>query len=892
MIVNKQSFIGGTFFARMLLEIINDCLKNEDTMNTPKNIPKTAPAKSKATTKAKAGAKTNKEEGTVAKSKRISKTKVNAIPKLTPIAQALQNHLIFSSFKTSDAATPKDWYDAASYTVRDHVVERWVKTAESYYRDGPKRVYYLSLEFLIGRMLSNAALNLGIKDELKDGLAALGRDLENTVEMETDAALGNGGLGRLAACFLDSMATMAIPATGYGIRYEYGMFKQTIENGQQVENPDNWLRYGNIWEFQRPEATYNIKFYGHLVKYFSEEGTEEQRWVDSEHVVAVAYDVPVPGYGGDTVNSLRLWSAKAARDFDLQHFNDGNYEKAVEQRNETESISKVLYPNDTSVLGKELRLKQQYFFVSASIQDILRRFLSTHEIKSNADWNILPDKIAIQLNDTHPSIGVAEMMHQLVDCHHLPWAQAWALVNKIFAYTNHTLMPEALETWSVGLFGSLLPRHLEIIYRINDEVLHMVNHKFPGETDLLTRVSIIDESHGRRVRMAHLAVVGSHTVNGVAALHSELLKQHLFADFDRIYPGKLTNVTNGITPRRWLNQANPGLTSLIESIIGTGFKKDLTQIKKITPLADDADFRKAFAAVKHANKVRLADQIEQKTGIKLNPNSLFDVQIKRIHEYKRQLLNVLHVITLYNRIRRGEEGITPRTVIFGGKAAPGYWMAKQIIRLINDVALIVNNDIHVGDQLKVVFYPNYEVSAAEILFPGSDLSEQISTAGTEASGTGNMKMALNGALTIGTLDGANVEIMEEVGIENIFIFGLTTPQVADIKANGYNPRDYYNNNHALKEVLDMIGSGFFSVDEPHRYQAIVDNLLNNGDQYLLLADYASYIETQEKVAKLYQNQDEWTRMAILNVANMAKFSSDRAISDYANNIWHVGASKS
>lgn len=817
--------------------------------------------------------------------------KAAVLPKLSPVDQALQNHLIFSSFKTSDAATPRDWYEAASYTVRDHVVARWVKTAEAYYRDDTKRVYYLSLEFLIGRMLSNAALNLDINAELKAGLSSLGRDLENTVEMENDAALGNGGLGRLAACFLDSMATMAIPATGYGIRYEYGMFKQTIEGGQQVENPDNWLRYGNIWEFQRPEATYQIKFYGHVVKYEAESGEEAQHWVDAEHVVAMAYDVPVPGFGGETVNNLRLWSAKAAREFDLGHFNDGNYEKSVQERNDSENISKVLYPNDTSVLGKELRLKQQYFFVSASIQDILRRFLSAHDMKKPADWKLLPEKIAIQLNDTHPSIGVAEMMYQLVDVHGLNWDLAWGLVVKIFAYTNHTLMPEALETWAVDLFGRLLPRHLEIIYKINHEFLLMVNHHFPGDADLLSRVSIIDESHGRRVRMAHLAVVGSHTVNGVAALHSALLKQHLFADFDRIYPGKLTNVTNGITPRRWLNQANPGLTALIEKAIGPGFKKDLAQIKKITPLAKDAEFRKAFAKVKLANKVRLADKIEQKTGIKLNVNSLFDVQIKRIHEYKRQLLNVLHVITLYNRIRRGEKGIAPRTIIFGGKAAPGYWMAKQIIRLINDVAAIVNEDLAVGGQLKVVYYPNYEVSAAEILFPGSDLSEQISTAGTEASGTGNMKMALNGALTIGTLDGANVEIMEEVGLDNIFIFGLTTPQVAEIKANGYNPRDYYEGNAELKQVLDMIASGFFSVEEPSRYQAVVDNLLNNGDQYLLLADYASYIETQDRVGQLYQNQDAWTRMAILNVANMAKFSSDRAIGDYAKNIWQVSGSR-
>jgi len=818
-------------------------------------------------------------------SKRNPKNKVTADIKLPPVKQGLQQHLIFSTFKTSDAATPRDWYEAASYTVRDHVVERWVKTAESYYKDDPKRVYYLSLEFLIGRMLSNTALNLGLNEELTEGLAALGRDLEATVEIENDAALGNGGLGRLAACFLDSMATMDIPAAGYGIRYEYGMFRQSIENGQQVENPDNWLRYGNIWEFQRPEAHYNIRFYGHVVTY-PEDGCQAQRWVDAEHVVAMAYDVPVPGYGTETVNNLRLWAAKAAREFDLRHFNDGNYERAVQERNATESISKILYPNDVCELGKELRLKQQYFFVSASIQDILRRFLTSREIKSQEDWKILPEKIAIQLNDTHPSIGVAEMMYQLVDEHHLPWDFAWSLVGKIFAYTNHTLMPEALETWSVDLFGRLLPRHLEIIYKINHEFLHMVNHHFPGDVELLRRVSIIDETHGRRVRMAHLAVVGSHTVNGVAALHSELLKSTLFADFDRIYPGKMTNVTNGITPRRWLNQANPGLTGLIEKAIGPDFKKDLSHIKKITPLADDADFRKAFAQVKQANKIRLAEKIQKVTGVVLNPDSLFDVQIKRIHEYKRQLLNVLHVITLYNRIRNGEQGITPRTVIFGGKAAPGYAMAKQIIRLINDVAAIVNEDVVVGNRLKVVFYPNYEVSAAEILFPGSDLSEQISTAGTEASGTGNMKMALNGALTIGTLDGANVEIKEEVGDENIFIFGLTTPQVAELKASGYNPRDYYNSNAELKQVLDMIATGYFSVEEPYRYQNIVDNLLNN-DQYLLLADYASYIKTQDEVGKLYQSRDAWIRMAVLNVANMAKFSSDRAIGDYAKNIWHV-----
>lgn len=800
----------------------------------------------------------------------------------TPIAQALQNHLIFSAFKTSEASTPRDWFVATGHTVRDHMVERWAKTAEAYNAQDPKRVYYLSLEFLIGRMLQNAALNLGIEPEVKQGLSALGHKLEEVVELETDAALGNGGLGRLAACFLDSMASMDIPGTGYGIRYEYGMFRQSISQGQQIENPDNWLRYGNLWEFQRPESHYPIKLYGRVVEFPTPKGTESH-WVDAESVMAIAYDMPIPGYNTETVNTLRLWSAKAAREFDLAHFNDGNYEKAVEERNAYENISKVLYPNDASVLGRELRLKQQYFFVSASIQDILRRFLSKHD-----DWTVLPDKVAIQLNDTHPAIAVAELMYQLVDVHHLKWDQAWKITGKVFAYTNHTLMPEALETWAVDLFANLLPRHLGIIYRINHEFLQLVNHKFPGDTDLLSRVSIIDENNGRRVRMAHLAVIGSHTVNGVAALHSELLRTTLFADFNRIFPGKFINITNGITPRRWLNQCNPGLTKLIDKVIGPDFHRDLSKLRGLEALAEDADFRKTFREIKRSNKERLAKRLEHLTGVRLNPNALFDVQIKRIHEYKRQLLNVLHIITLYNRIRSGQaKNVTPRAVIFGGKAAPGYWLAKLIIRLINDVAAIVNEDSAVGDKLKVAYYPNYEVSAAELLFPGSDLSEQISTAGTEASGTGNMKMALNGALTIGTLDGANVEILEEVGKDNIFIFGLTTEEVAEVKANQYNPWDYYHGNAELKQALDMITGGFFSVDEPDRYQAIGEALLNNGDHYLLLADYASYIATQDEVGKLYQNQEEWSRKAILNVARVGKFSSDRTIGEYADKIWGV-----
>ncbi len=800
----------------------------------------------------------------------------------TSAKKALQSHLVYSIFKTEQVATPRDWYSTTAYTVRDHVIERWVKTVEKYAEEDPKRIYYLSLEFLIGRMLSNASLNLGVDTEIKKGLNALGHKIENVVEWEHDAALGNGGLGRLAACFLDSMATMDIPGMGYGIRYEYGMFRQSIDNGQQIENPDNWLRYGNIWEFQRPASIYTVNFYGRVVE-FENGSSIESHWIDADSVVAMAYDVPIPGYATQTVNTLRLWSAKSAKEFNLNQFNDGNYELAVEGRNASESISKVLYPNDASASGRELRLKQQYFFVSASIQDILHRFLLKHD-----DWTKLPDKIVIQLNDTHPSIAVAEMMYQLVDIHRLDWDFAWSLAEKIFAYTNHTLMPEALETWSFDLFNTLLPRHLAIILRINHTFLEKVNHQFPGDSDLLRRVSIIDETNGRSVRMAHLAVIGSFKVNGVAALHSDLLKKTLFADFHRIFPNKFANVTNGITPRRWLNQCNPELTLLIEKVIGKKFQRDLDKLRLLTPLAEDAQFRKAFRKVKHKNKVKLANKIEELMGIKINPNSMFDIQIKRIHEYKRQLLNILHVITLYNRIRKGQaKNAVPRVVIFGGKAAPGYWMAKLIIRLINDVAAIINEDLAVGDQLKVIFYPNYDVSAAELLFPASDLSEQISTAGTEASGTGNMKMALNGALTIGTLDGANIEIMQEVGDENIFIFGLKADEVSVTKSNGYNPWDYYNSNPELKETLDMITSGYFSIEEPGRYQAIFDNLLNKGDQYLLLADYASYIQTQEHVSGLYKDKEEWSRRAILNVARMGKFSSDRSIREYADNIWKL-----
>ncbi len=799
------------------------------------------------------------------------------------LKRMLTNHLNYTEGKSLKNATDRDWFEASAHSVRDQLIEQQLKTAEANLGKDPKRLYYLSLEFLIGRTLSNAALNLGLESSLREGLKELGKDLEEIEETEIDAALGNGGLGRLAACFLDSMATLDLPGQGYGIRYEYGMFNQSIENGQQVERPDNWLRYGNPWEFQRPERMYPVTFFGRVVQFSDGKGGIEHHWVDGETVMAMAYDVPIPGYKTDTVNSLRLWAAKSTREFNLESFNAGNYLNAVQDKSISESLSKVLYPNDSSAVGKELRLRQEYFFVSASIQDILAGFLLEHK-----DWNELPEKVAIQLNDTHPAIAVSELMYQLMDVYKLTWDHAWSLVTKIFAYTNHTLMPEALETWAVEKFERVLPRHLEIIYEINRRFLAQVNHNFPGDTDLLRRVSIIDENSGRRVRMAHLAVVGSHTVNGVAAIHSELLKTTLFADFHRIFPKKFINVTNGITPRRWLNQCNPELTDIITSRIGAGFVRNLDQLKKLIPHAEDAAFRKEFSAVKQANKQYLAEYIKKTVGISVDPNSMFDIQIKRIHEYKRQLLNVLHVITLYNRIRSGNaHGISPRTVIFAGKAAPGYKLAKLIVRLINDVANIVNEDPAVHGMLKVVFLPNYDVSSAEKLFPASDLSEQISTAGTEASGTGNMKMALNGALTIGTLDGANVEILEEVGDDNIFIFGLTTPQVAELRVHGYNAWDHYNGNDELRQVLDMIGNGFFSVEEPGRYSQIFDNLTQHNDHYLLLADYASYIATQDKVGLLYQDKEEWTRRAILNVANMGKFSSDRTIMEYAENVWNV-----
>ena len=801
------------------------------------------------------------------------------------VHKAIAHRLVFSVGKDAVTATARDWFYATAFMTRDRLIERWMETMRSYYVADANRVYYLSMEFLMGRTLMNGLLNLSFEKECRQALHKHGLDLRQVSEIESDAALGNGGLGRLAACFLDSMATLNIPGYGYGIRYEYGMFSQRIEGGRQVEHPDNWLRYGNPWEFARPEVLFQVKFGGRVVEFSDEDGVLRHHWVDTEDVMAMAYDTPIPGFATSTVNNMRLWAAKASRDFELKYFNEGNYIKAVEDKNESENLSKVLYPDDSTAMGRELRLKQQHFFVSASLQDILFRFSKLHK-----NFDELPDKVAVQLNDTHPSIAIAELMRILVDVHHLEWSRAWDITTRTFSYTNHTLMSEVLETWPVAMFEQILPRHLQIIYEINHRFLKGVMHSFPGDNELRQRMSIIGEDQGRRVRMAHLAVVGSHRVNGVAQIHTELMRQTIFADFDRYFPGKIVNMTNGITPRRWLNQANPLLSALITSRIGDGWIKDLDQLRRLIPLAEDAQFRQEFAAVKRANKQRFAAEMKHCMDIDIDVDSLFDVQIKRIHEYKRQLLNVLHVVTLYKRLCDNPHSETvPRTVIFAGKAAPGYAMAKLIIKLINDVADIVNNDIRIHGRLKLVFVPNYGVSVAESIIPAADLSEQISTAGTEASGTGNMKLALNGALTIGTMDGANVEIRSEVGENNIFIFGLTTDQVGRLRTSGYRPTDYYMANDELRQAVDMIARGYFSPEEPDRFRPIVDNLLTHGDHYLLLADYGSYLACQKEVEAAYGNQEQWLRKVILNVANMGKFSSDRTIQQYAAEIWQAKA---
>ncbi|OAK58620.1 glycogen phosphorylase [Variovorax paradoxus] len=802
--------------------------------------------------------------------------------------RAVANKLIYAVGKDPVAASQDDWLNATSQAVRDQLVERWMMTTRANYAQDLKRVYYLSMEFLIGRTFTNALLAVDLYDTVREALADFGVDMDALAEREPDAALGNGGLGRLAACFLDSMATLGVPGMGYGIRYEYGMFRQRIVDGQQVETPDYWLTRGNPWEFQRPEVNYRVRFGGHVQK---REGANVPPgavdWVDTHDVLAVAYDTIIPGYGTQATNTLRLWSARATEEIDLSAFNRGNYMGAVESKNQSENVSRVLYPDDSTPSGRELRLHQEYFFCSASMQDLLRRYLRNH-----TTFDQLSEKVSIHLNDTHPVLAVPELMRLLLDEHGMPWDEAWAHTQKVFSYTNHTLMHEALETWPVEMLGRILPRHLQIIYDINAKFLATVAQKLGNDVELMRRLSLVDETGERRVRMAYVAVLASHSVNGVSGLHSELMKQSIFSDFAKLFPERFNNKTNGVTPRRWLAQANPPLAALLDQRIGKGWRRDLSQLEALKPMAAQPAFVRAFRHAKRENKLRLANWVEQHLKVDIDTDAMFDVQVKRIHEYKRQLLNVLHVVARYHRILDAQAtgapvDMVPRVVVFAGKAASAYVMAKLVIRLINDVASTINADPRVGKLLKVVFLPNYSVSLAEIIMPAADLSEQISTAGTEASGTGNMKFALNGALTIGTLDGANVEMRENVGPENIFIFGNTTPEVADIRARGYQPRDIYEGNAELRRVLDAIRDGAFSPGEPGRYQGIYDALVNWGDHYLLLADYASYVAKQAEVDALYRDSDAWTRMAILNVAGMGAFSSDRTIAQYAHEIWHT-----
>jgi starch phosphorylase len=793
------------------------------------------------------------------------------------------NHMRYSLGKDEYSATPYDSYSSMALATRDRLIERWIATQQTYYNKNAKRIYYLSLEFLIGRTLGNSLINLDLYKEATIAMKELGYSLEELREREWDAGLGNGGLGRLAACFMDSLATLELPAVGYGIRYDYGIFFQSIRDGYQVETPDNWLRLGNMWEFPRSEFTYVVNFYGRTEDYRDEAGALLKRWVDAEEIIAIGYDTPVPGYQNNTVNNLRLWSAKASREFNLNYFNDGDYIKAVSEKSFSENITKVLYPNDNMFEGKELRLKQEYFFVSATIQDIIRRFKKTHK-----DFADFPNQVAIQLNDTHPAIAIAELMRHLVDVERVDWDKAWNITVNTFGYTNHTVLPEALERWPVSLLQKVLPRHLEIIYEINRRFFDAIAISFPGKQDMVRDLSIIEEGPEKRVRMANLAIVGSHSVNGVAALHTEILKEKVFKNFYTVWPDKFNNKTNGITQRRWLKLCNPELSRLIDDTIGDKWVTDLFELKKLESHADNPAFQEKWMAVKMQKKKYLAEYIRSRNGVIVNVDSMFDIQVKRIHEYKRQLLNVLHVITLYNRIRDNPTGdFTPRTVLFAGKAAPGYQMAKLIIKLINSVADVVNADPLVGDKLKVLFLRNYAVSNAEKIIPAADLSEQISTAGTEASGTGNMKFALNGALTIGTMDGANVEIREEVGPDNIFIFGLDSVGVTDLKQTGYDPQYYYYKNHELKRLINQIQQGFFSPNQPDLFRPITDALLHQGDNYLLLADYESYIACQDRVGTTFRKRDEWARMSILNTANMGKFSTDRTIAEYARDIWGV-----
>ncbi len=798
------------------------------------------------------------------------------------LKRAFLDNLYYVQGKFPALASKHDYYMALAYTVRDRLLRRWISTASTYTRQGSRTVAYFSAEFLLGPHLVNNLINLGIEKPVREAIRDLGLSFEELVGQEEEPGLGNGGLGRLAACYLDSMATLEIPSLGYGIRYEFGIFAQSLVDGWQVEQTDKWLRNGNPWELPRPEWTVEVKLGGHTERYTDQQGRARVRWVPGRTVKGIPYDTPILGYRNNTANTLRLWRAEAPESFDVSVFNRGDYYGAVQQKIVSENISKVLYPNDEQVQGKELRLQQQYFFVSASLQDMLR-IMRGQKIPPER----FHEKFAVQLNDTHPAIAIAELMRLLVDEHGIEWSRAWSITRQCFGYTNHTLLPEALERWPLGLISRVLPRHMEIVLEINAHFLDAVRNRLGHDHARLARLSIIDESGERYLRMAHLASVGSHAINGVAALHSELLKQDVLADFHALWPDKFRNVTNGVTPRRWIALTNPRLTRFLCGAIGDGWIRDLEQLRQIEAYSGDSGFRREWRFIKRTVKEDLAAYVRRMTGIAIDPHSLFDVQVKRIHEYKRQHLNVLHIVALYHRIKSDPDAhIQPRTFIFGGKAAPGYRFAKLMIKLINSVGEVVNKDPAVADRLKVVFLPNYNVTNGQRVYPAAELSEQISTAGKEASGTGNMKFSMNGALTIGTLDGANVEIREQVGAENFFLFGLTAEEVKASWSNGYDPEAIYRNDDELKAVIDLIRDGHFSRGDRELFRPIVDSLLH-GDAYRLLADFRSYVDCQARVSAAYRNTDEWTRMSILNVARMGMFSSDRSIREYCRDIWRV-----
>ncbi|MBS2001202.1 MAG: glycogen/starch/alpha-glucan phosphorylase [Cyanobacteria bacterium SZAS LIN-5] len=798
------------------------------------------------------------------------------------LKRAIADNLFYIQGKFPDVATRNDQYMALAYTVRDRLVHRWLTTTKQFIKNDVRAVCYLSAEFLLGPHLVNNLVNMGILENVKKAVEALNIDFEMLVNQEEEPGLGNGGLGRLAACYMDSLATLNIPAIGYGIRYEFGIFEQVIKDGWQVEITDKWLHFGNPWEIPRPEHTMEVQLGGHTEGNLDPDGRYRVRWIPARVINGVPYDTPISGYRTTNTNTLRLWKAEAPESFNFKAFNTGDYTGSVQEKMFSENISKVLYPNDEPIQGRQLRLEQQYFFTSCSLQDMIRiHFANGQKLET------FHEKFAVQLNDTHPSVGIAELMRLLIDVYAMEWDDAWEITHKTFGYTNHTLMPEALEKWEYDLFATVLPRHMEIILEINRRFLDEVREKFPNDEARLKRMSIIDEAGRKFIRMAHLASIGSHAINGVAELHSQLVTVDVLKDFYELWPEKFGNVTNGVTPRRWMVVSNPELSSLISETIGEDWVTDLTQLKRLEPFANDPAFRKKWAEIKHQNKLHLATYIKMHSGVTVDSHSIFDVQVKRMHEYKRQLLNVLYVITLYLQIKDGHaKDVSPRTFIFGGKAAPGYAMAKLSIKLINGVADVINNDPDIKNKIKVVFLADYCVKLGQQVYPAADLSEQISTAGKEASGTGNMKFAMNGALTIGTLDGANIEIREEVGADNFFLFGLTDPEVKELKANNYRPLDYYESNEMLRRVIDKIGDGTFSEGSRQVFAPIVDTLLNR-DEWMLLADYQAFVDAQARVNEAYKHKDEWTRMSILNVARMGKFSSDRAIREYCENIWNV-----